>query len=671
MGLLFVPGAACTLLLFAALSAFLTGANAQTSASPTVRAYTPGFSKSDSEEAHIANGSYAAADQQSSYSPPMVAGATGSTQYIYNLDQQLTQIIQPGNVTITIGYDSAGRPSILTHPLGNMTTAYALVTGKLSQIGSSDGVTITYGYDGPLLTNTTSSGVISGTVHHTYNNDFNISSETVDGANQVNYVYDQDGLLTQAGALVASRDVQNGLLTGTTIGSVTATIGYNQFGEVLTYAAAYNGSALLLQSDTRDNGGRIAQRIETVSGITHTFVYTYDLAYRLSDVARDGSLLSHYSYSPNGNRTGYTGSSGTITATYDTQDRLLQYGNLSYTYSPNGELQSKTDTSNGQTTTYVYDALGNLRAVTLPGGTQISYVIDGNNRRVGKKVNGVRVQGFLYNDALEPVTELDASGYIISRFVYGTQGNVPDYLVKAGQIYFIISDNLGSPRLVVSTSSGQIAQRLDYDAFGNVTLDTNPGFQPFGFAGGMYDRDTGLVRFGARDYDSFTGRWTCKDPILFEGGSANLYAYSINDPINRADPSGLESSFWDIATSSTLDLILDATRKSDEEIKQEVDQRFKQERELVDSYNNKVFGPFASPKQAGFALWLLMSQLPSYLRQDASYSCSVRRPGVILQPGWARYKDDGTIHYPDFKGWDTSNAGIFIEIHVDTWRVPR
>jgi len=43
-------------------------------------------------------------------------------------------------------------------------------------------------------------------------------------------------------------------------------------------------------------------------------------------------------------------------------------------------------------------------------------------------------------------------------------------------------------------------QRLDYDEFGRVLLDTNPGFVPFGYAGGLYDADTGLVRFGSRDY---------------------------------------------------------------------------------------------------------------------------------------------------------------------------
>jgi RHS repeat-associated protein len=58
------------------------------------------------------------------------------------------------------------------------------------------------------------------------------------------------------------------------------------------------------------------------------------------------------------------------------------------------------------------------------------------------------------------------------------------------------------------------------------------------FAGGLYDPDTGLVLFGARDYDAQTGRWTAKDPILFGGGQENLYAYVGNDPVGSIDPSG-------------------------------------------------------------------------------------------------------------------------------------
>jgi RHS repeat-associated protein len=92
---------------------------------------------------------------------------------------------------------------------------------------------------------------------------------------------------------------------------------------------------------------------------------------------------------------------------------------------------------------------------------------------------------------------------------------------------------------VVDASTGAVAQRIDYDEFGRVLLDTNPGFQPFGFAGGIDDRDVALVRFGARDYDTETGRWTAKDPVRFEGGLANLYGYALGDPANVIDSSGL------------------------------------------------------------------------------------------------------------------------------------
>ena len=126
--------------------------------------------------------------------------------------------------------------------------------------------------------------------------------------------------------------------------------------------------------------------------------------------------------------------------------------------------------------------VGNLRTVRFPDGTQITYVIDGQNRRVGKRVNGVLVEGLLYRDQLEPMAELDGNG--------------------------------------------------------QVTQDTSPAFQPLGFAGGIYDRDTGLVRFGARDYDPSVGRWTSKDPIGFDAGDSNLYGYVIADPANSIDPTG-------------------------------------------------------------------------------------------------------------------------------------
>ncbi|MCC6624506.1 MAG: RHS repeat-associated core domain-containing protein [Deltaproteobacteria bacterium] len=123
--------------------------------------------------------------------------------------------------------------------------------------------------------------------------------------------------------------------------------------------------------------------------------------------------------------------------------------------------------------------------------------------------------------------------------MYAPGAHTPDYLVRDGAAHRVIVDPLGSPVLIVDALSGAIAQVQRYDAFGVVIADSAPGFQSLGFAGGLHDETTGLVRFGARDYDPTIGRFLRKDPIRFEGGDPNLYTYVGSDPINVTDPSGL------------------------------------------------------------------------------------------------------------------------------------
>lgn len=290
---------------------------------------------------------------------------------------------------------------------------------------------------------------------------------------------------------------------------------------------------LYSEEHVRDRLGRITQKAVRLAGNQSTYAYSYDTAGRLIQAQTNGAVTESYTYDANGNRMTASG----VGATFDDQDRLLTSGAIAFTYTANGELRTRAEA--GQTTTLSYDAFGNLLDAQLADGRVVSYVIDGQHRRVGKRINGALVQGFLYQGQLQVAAELDGSGSVVSRFVYGTIPNVPDYMIRNGTTYRIVSDHVGSPRLVINSATGQVVQRIDYDTFGNVTSDTNPGFQPFGFAGGIYDRDTRLVRFGARDYDAQTGRWTAKDPLLFAGGSTNLYGYSLADPVNFVDPDGL------------------------------------------------------------------------------------------------------------------------------------
>jgi RHS repeat-associated protein len=397
-------------------------------------------------------------------------------------------------------------------------------------------VDLAYEHDGSLLTLETWSGPFSAEVERFYRDDFLLDRVRVAGTS-IYYRYDDDRLPVEAGQLDIVQD-DNGQVSGTTLDAVTTATGINTFGEAGIFLAENGGTTLLGFDYVRDANGRIAEKTEEIEGVTTHYEYRYDQAGRLVEVLTDGVSSASYDYDPNSNRLLYDGDLGTESGSYDDQDRMLTYAGADYAYTDAGDLHSRT--AGAQTTSYTYDELGNLRSVTLPDATAIEYVIDGRNRRIGKRVDGVLVQGFVYLDDLNPVAELDGNGDVVSVFVYGTRPNVPDYMVRDGVRYRILSDHLGSPRLVVNSSTGEVAQRIDYDAFGRVLQDTNPGFQPFGFAGGLVDPDTGLVRMGARDYDPVAGRFTSKDPILFAGGDANLYGYVLMDPVNDLDPDGLK-----------------------------------------------------------------------------------------------------------------------------------
>ena len=486
--------------------------------------------------------SYAADELRELYDPPDAPGVPNDgTAFIYDENRRLDTVVRPAGDEIRRTYDPYGRLRTISYQGAGLRTLgfdYSPLTGRVEALVGPGGNQTSYQYDGALLTSIFQLGV--GGVNRTVTSDFWLETEAVNGLNAVSFEYDDDGLLESAGLLDIERDPLSGFVTGTTHGLVTTSDHFDPvFAELDETAATFNGSEIFrLEYPVRDKLGRIVVKRETIGGVTDEYSYTYDPAGRLESVTKNGSPFASYTYDANGNRLTYDGTFGTVTSTeYDDQDRLLTYGATTFTYTPGGELRTRTE--NGVTATYTYDAFGNLIRVILPDGIEIDYLLDGLGRRIGKRVNGTLTQQFLYRDYLNPIAELDASDDVVSHFVYGTRGNVPDYMVRDGVTYRILSDHLGSVRLLVDVATGSIAQRLDYDEYGRIIQDSNPGFQPFGFAGGLYDHQTGLVRFGARDYDPRIGRWTAKDPIRFGGDDTNLYSYAAGDPLNHLDPTGL------------------------------------------------------------------------------------------------------------------------------------
>lgn len=519
---------------------------------------------------------YDGLDRLSEYSAPFVPSVyVQQTTYGYDLDRAFTSETLPDGRQTSFVYDpTTGRLQSIVLPSGTFSLEYdngascpvsnpgPSCKGQLTAMrGPATGANLGYTYDGPLTksekwTNPTDGSLIAE-VDWGFDGLLRPNSEQliVTAATlPSSFDYDADNLVTCASSAAPpctvsgvtgeqiSYDPMNGLLKGTTLASASDTRSYNAYGELATYTATVASSPVLSETyDStefpRDGLGRVTRLSRTQSGVHHDYDYTYDLLGRLTDVARDGQPLSHYAYDDNGNRLSFTPNGGSaINGTYDGQDRLVNYGATTYTYSSEGALATKTNGS--QTTTYTYDLRGSLQNVSLPDGRQITYVNDALGRRVVKYIGTTLKSVYVYSGS-RIIAELTPT--YVSRFVYGSRSNVPDFVVQGGITYKIFADRLGSPRLVVRADAPNTTLvNIDYDEFGNI-IGSPVGFGalPFGFAGGLYDVDTGLVRFGARDYDPATGRWTAPDPIGYDGLQANLYEYAGNDPVNFSDMTGL------------------------------------------------------------------------------------------------------------------------------------
>ena len=208
-------------------------------------------------------------------------------------------------------------------------------------------------------------------------------------------------------------------------------------------------------------------------------------------------------------------------------------------YNDRGQRISRSQPggSGALTTAYEYDEVGNLWRVVLPDATVVSYRVDGLGRRVARFVDGVADAYWLYQDGLNPVAQLDGAGNVTQQYVYATRLNVPDLIIEGGVTYRVLTDQVGSVRRVVNTATGASVLEREYSPYGALEFSNGSFGQPFGYAGGLEDSLTGLVRFGARDYDPEVGRWTAKDPILTDGG-VNLYEYGASAPQMYVDPCG-------------------------------------------------------------------------------------------------------------------------------------
>jgi len=380
---------------------------------------------------------------------------------------------------------------------------------------------------------------ISGLVEETLSFSVSLESRSVLcqlGEAELTYRYADRGRLVQAGPVSLESQALTERLERSRMGQLEERWEYNAFDDPVFREVSFAGEAIYETRWGYDGLGRIellVERLPPAAPVTST--YGYDNGGRLVQVVRDGQVVESYGYDERGNLVS-DGAHPGETFSYDAHDRLVQRGATSYRYDGLGRLSEKNVEGVPALTTR-YDTLGRLREAATPDGA-IEYRLDGFARRIGKAVDGELTYKLVRLPGGRLFAQLNPEGSPTSLFVYGSQHETPIAIVQGERSLFVVSDLLASPRLVIDAETGRIVQSLAFDAYGRVREDTAPGFQPFGFTGGLYDPDTGLVRLGWRDYASADLRWTAKDPLFLLGGDTNLYAYTRGDPVNLRDPTG-------------------------------------------------------------------------------------------------------------------------------------
>lgn len=312
-------------------------------------------------------------------------------------------------------------------------------------------------------------------------------------------------------------------------------IDHNNNASSIQYDAVGRISAIGNSRYSYDSVGRLIRALTTRPDSTQAddFAYEYDANGNRTRLAVNGSVFDQATAPSNNRLISLTGPGiSQMNIQYDAAGNRISDGLESETYNVisayNAEGRLSEVLSAGKRWRYNYDGLGQRTAKTAPDGTLIRFFYDIEGRLLG---------------------EYDAKGKALSEYVY--LGGWPIALLRAGKVYAIYPDHLGTPRAITDTAgTGNPIWRWDNsEPFGSNRPDEDPDRDgvkfPFNlrFAGQYYDAETGRHYNYFRDYEPATGRYIQSDPIGLEGG-LNTYAYVNGNPLSYTDMLGLRADVY-------------------------------------------------------------------------------------------------------------------------------
>lgn len=509
-------------------------------------------------------------------------GRTYTLNEQYDPQGRRTSLAYPDNSVLTESYNTLGFLTTLAMGGTNylQQTAFSGV-GQPITAQYGNGVTTQYGYDSARRL--TSLQATKGTASvlrlgYTWNNAGRISQiqDLITSANSQAFTYSPAGTLTQAVGVYGTLDYGYGTDgAGNLVSNGGATYGY-------TNHRVTSGPSMTATYDVAGNRASM-----TKNGVLTE--YTYDGEHRLSEVKKNGAVVSSFDYDFEGQRTIKIEADGTKThyVTQDFEAMFLPDGRrieTKYVNGPAGRVAAVSveigaagamliDHERQGQAGALYDkssfagmmgylrfrasmiashprvpigfgaALGLLLALAVSRSSSARRFIGGVFAKVrqagafeGTEFSRrnpvyafavpVVLASFLAACNRAPVDGWEATGQAEQALIAGQNG---DGRPVAGTYYFH-HNHVGSSS-VITNAQGSVVARTEYKPHGEWVDSASPGLDIFRakFTGKEWDKDAELYYFDARYYDPAAGRFLTADSLLFGGpqrNSASLNPYA-------------------------------------------------------------------------------------------------------------------------------------------------
>ena len=485
---------------------------------------------------------------------------------------QLTTLDGPPNPLAGLSHDDARQLTSVVH--GDGTTTSVTVTGGLRTSSVGPDRTVSWSWldgeepgtsdlTGRLSSSTWTAGSHSTTLEVDHRDDrpleFTWTTDDVDDSvlwlwddyrptqrqvnnranSQIAFDHDDEGRLVESGPWSITRGNAWAAPSAISNGSLETQIVLDEHGVMVARSISHDGNPVATLDLVRGPAGHVTEQVVTADGATLLdAAYGYDDRAWLASATVDGATTT-YAYDDDGNRISTTTAAGTTTTVIDDDGIATTHDGAPITVDGNGQVTGLR----GMVLDHAVSS--ELLSVELPAGDTVTYTTDGLGRRASRR-DGDGLVRYLYGDPSRPglVTDVVDPDETLTQLLYDDAGLlyavrvVENGLFAPSDWYAVLTDTVGSP-LVAVDEAGAVVATWTWSPWGELVDRTGTLELPIGFAGGLADDDTGLVRFGVRDYDPVTARWLAPDPAWVLGGSSNLYRYVDNSPVSMHDRTGL------------------------------------------------------------------------------------------------------------------------------------